>query len=147
LRMLFPRRNKSEIVGDYQSRRLQTSSVLALISLGSSVAGISSGIFAIPYISAFAGSVRKAIGTSTASAAVYSAFATFGYVSAGWSEEGLPAGHFGFVYLPAFLVMATTALIVTPVGVRLASRLNEQLLRRLFAVFLIAAAAAIALAP
>lgn len=146
LSMLFSRSTRSEPARRYWEHRWQVSVVLALTSIGSSIAGISSGIFAIPYLSRFTASVRTAIGTSTASAAVYAAFATVGYVAAGWSESGLPGGHFGFVYMPAFAVMATTALIITPIGVRLASRLNEQVLRRLFAVFLLVAAAAIALA-
>ena len=146
LRMLFPRPRPPHPSGGHQSHRWPVRFVLTLISIGSSIAGISSGIFAIPFLSRFTASMRIAIGTSTASAAVYSAFATVGYIAAGWSESDLPVGHLGFVYMPAFVVMATTALIVTPMGVRLASRLNEQMLRRLFAVFLIVASAAIALA-
>ncbi len=40
--------------------------------------------------------------------------------------------------------MAITASIFTPLGVRLARYVNERMLRRLFAVFLLAAALAIA---
>jgi uncharacterized protein len=145
LRMLFPRRARSDPRIRYDSRRWLVGVVLTLIGIGCSIAGISSGIFAIPYLSRFTASVRTAIGTSTASAAVYSVFATVGYVTAGWTEPDLPEGHFGFVYMPAFIVMGATALIVTPIGVKLAARLNERLLRRLFGVFLLVAAIAIAL--
>jgi uncharacterized membrane protein YfcA len=128
---------------DYRSHRLELSLALLAIAFGSSVAGIASGIFAIPYLSRFSLPMRTVIGTSTASAAVYATVAAIGYVSAGWHVDGLPEPSLGFVYLPAFVVMAVTAAIATPQGVRLAGKISERALRRAFAVFLLAAAAAI----
>jgi len=119
--------------------------VFLAIGVAGSVAGIASGIFAIPYLSRFALSIRTAIGTSTASAAVYAVFGTIGYVGSGWSAPDLPAPHLGYVYLPAFVVMAVTAVIAAPLGVRAARYVNEVALRRFFGVFLLAAAAAVAL--
>ena len=146
LRMLFSRPEQSESDRTYQAHRLEISLTLVLIGIGSSIAGIASGIFAIPFLTRFSIPMRTVIGTSTASAAVYSAFGAIGYVSAGWSESGLPEGHLGFVYVPAFAVMAVTALIATPIGVSLARSIDERSLKRLFAVFLLIAAGAIALA-
>jgi hypothetical protein len=146
LRMLFSHSPAVAQGRNYRAHRWQISVVLTIISIGCSIAGISSGIFAIPYLSRYTAALRTAIGTSTASAAIYSVFATIGYVTAGWSADELPGGSVGFVFFPAFAVMATTALIVTPIGVTLASRFNEQILRRLFAVFLLAAAATVAIA-
>ena len=56
------------------------------------------------------------------------------------SAADLPAGSLGYVYLPAFAILALTAAVFTPLGVRLAHRLNDKMLRRLFAVFLLIAA-------
>jgi uncharacterized protein len=125
---------------DYQAHRFEVRVVLLLIGVASSVAGVAAGIFAIPYLSRFALPIRTVIGTSTAAAAVYSISGAAGYVAAGWSVAGRPPGSVGFVYLPAFLVMAATAFVVTPIGVRLAGRIGERVLRKTFAVFLLAAA-------
>ena len=145
-RMLLTRRNASPAQRDYSAHRLELSVVLAGIALLSSIAGVASGIFAIPYLIArFSIPVRTIIGTSTGAAAVYSTVGAIGYVSAGWSAPDLPEYSLGFVYLPAFLIMAVTASLFTPLGVRLASYINEQVLRRFFAVFLLVAAAAILL--
>lgn len=144
IRMLFAKRTATAPSRDLLGHRHQVFAVLVLIGVGSSIAGVASGIFAIPYLSRFSLPVRTVIGTSTASAAVYAAFGTIGYVTAGWSEEGLPAGHVGFVYLPAFAIMAITASITTPVGVKLAALVDERMLRRVFGIFLFVAAAAIA---
>jgi uncharacterized membrane protein YfcA len=143
LRMLRSDRRDAAAVRDYQAHRLEVRIVLLLIGIVSSVAGVASGIFAIPYLSRFSLPMRTLIGTSTAAAALYALSGAVGYAAAGWSVPDRPPGSVGFVYLPAFLVMATTAFIVTPLGVRLARRISERLLRKGFAIFLLAAAVAL----
>lgn len=144
LRMLHGGGRGAPAARAYQSHRFEIRLVLLLIGVASSAAGVASGIFAIPYLSRFALPMRTVIGTSTAAAAVYSISGAVGYVAAGWSVAVRPPGSLGFVYLPAFLVMATTALIVTPIGVRLGGRVSDRLLRKSFAVFLLAAAVTLA---
>jgi len=143
LRMLFFNRGASIPARDYRAHRLEISVVLLAVGICSSVAGVASGIFAIPYLMRFSIPLRTIIGTSTAGAAVYSTFGAAAYVSAGWYAEGLPAGALGYVYLPAFAITAIAASIFTPLGVRLARYVNERALRRLFAVLLLVAAIAI----
>lgn len=129
---------------DWQGHKTEICAVLFAIGLGSSAAGIASGVFAIPYLSRFALPLRTVIGTSTFGAALYCVFGTLGYVSAGWGWEGLPPWSLGFVYLPAFAVMSVAGAICGPLGVRLAGRVSDGLLRRLLAVFLLCAAVVIA---
>lgn len=128
----------------WEQARVEISLVHLVIGLMSSVAGIASGAFAIPYLSRFALSLRTAIGTSTVAAACYSMFATLGHVSAGWGAQGLPDWSLGFVYLPVFAVMSVTGAVCGLVGVKLGARVSENSLRRLLAVFLIVSAVVIA---
>lgn len=144
LRMMFADRGKPGASREFGAHRFEISMVLTGVGICSSVAGIASGIFAIPYLTRFSLPMRTIIGTSTAGAAVYATFGAIGYISAGWSAANLPAGAIGYVYLPAFAVMAITASIFTPLGVRLARHVNDRLLRRVFAVFLLIAGLAIA---
>lgn len=146
VRMLFARRARAMTEDGYSSHVFELCVVLTVIAIGSSIAGVSSGIFAIPYLLRFALPVRTVMGTSTAAAAVFASSSAIGYLTAGWSIAGRPAGSIGFVYLPVFVVMAVVATVTTPIGVRLAGRIREELLRRLFALFLLAAAAAVAFA-
>ena len=146
LRMLFAPGARPTTERSYLEHLTEMRIVLTLIAMGCSIAGIASGIFAIPYLLRFAAPVRTVIGTSTACAACYAGAGALGYLIAGIDDPGLPAGSLGYIYLPAFAVMATVATIVTPIGVRLAGRIREDLLRRCFAVFLLVAAAAVAFA-
>ena len=140
LRMMFAKRTIISASRDYHGRKLEISVVLLVIGIGSSVAGVASGLFAIPYLARFSLPMRTIIGTSTAAAAVYATFGAAGYISAGWSVAYLPAEALGYVYLPAFAIMALTAAVFTPLGVRLAHRLNEKILRKSFALLLLFAA-------
>jgi uncharacterized membrane protein YfcA len=144
LRMLLVDRGKLGPSREYADHRFQIRIVLVGVGICSSVAGIASGIFAIPYLSRFSLPMRTIIGTSTAGAAVYATFGAIGYVSAGWSATNLPEGAIGYIYLPAFAVMAVTVSLFTPLGVRLARYVNERMLRKVFAVFLLVVATIIA---
>lgn len=129
---------------DWQRHKPEICGVLFAIGLASSTAGIASGVFAIPYLSRFALPLRTVIGTSTVGAAFYSAFGMFGYISAGWGVAALPPWSLGFVYLPAFAVMSAAGALCAPLGVRLARHVNDDLLRRVLALFLLTAALVIA---
>jgi uncharacterized membrane protein YfcA len=143
VRMLMPRRLRAGPARDIHGAEREIGVVLLAIGFFSSIAGIATGIFSIPYLSRFALPLRTVIGTSTASAAVYASCGALGYIGAGWLAPDAPHGTVGFVYLPAFAIMATTAALTTPLGVRLARHVNERVLKQVFAIFLLASAAAI----
>jgi uncharacterized membrane protein YfcA len=128
----------------WREHTLEIFAVLFGIGLASSMAGIASGIFAIPYLARFAIPLRTVIGTSTVGAALYSAFGTLGHISAGWTMADPPPWSLGYVYLPALAVMAVSGAICAPLGVRLAGRMNDRLLKKILAVVILVAAVIIA---
>lgn len=129
---------------EWRAHPLELRAALFGIGLASSVAGIASGLFAIPYLCRFAIPLRTVIGTSTVSAALYSAFGTLGYVSAGWDMANPPAWSLGYVYLPALAVMAAAGAVCAPLGVRLAGRMDDGLLKKVLALVILCAALVIA---
>ncbi len=129
---------------EWRAHKLELRAVLFGIALAGSVAGIASGLFAIPYLSRFAIPLRTVIGTSTVGAALYSAFGTLGHVSAGWNMANPPPWSLGYVYLPALAVMAVAGAVFAPLGVRLAGRMNDRLLKNVLAVVILCAALVIA---
>jgi uncharacterized membrane protein YfcA len=137
--------SKVESDRDISAHQVEIFAVLLVIGVCSSGAGIASGIFAIPYLLRFELPMKTVVGTSTAAAGFYSLFGTVGYVSAGWLEPALPPYSLGFVYLPAFAVMAIVVAIVGPLGVRLTHHVDDVLIQRIFAIFLFFAATAIML--
>lgn len=128
----------------WQAHKLELRAVLLGIGLASSVAGVASGLFAIPYLSRFDIGLRTVIGTSTVGAALYSAFGTLGYVTAGWAAAVPVPWTVGYVYLPALAIMAVAGALGAPLGVRLAGRMNDRLLKKVLAVVILCAALIIA---
>lgn len=143
IRLLSARSARSGKLRVYD-RRFEIQLVLVLVALASSVAGIASGLFTIPYlISRFSLDLRTAIGTSTAAAAWYSFVASIGYLTAGWGSDALPTGAWGYIYWPALVPTALSAFVFAPFGVNLAGIVNESLLRYGFAIFLLCCGLAI----
>jgi len=94
----------------------------------------------VPFMSLWGVPFKAAIGTSAAISFVVAAAGTVGYMAAGATVPGLPAWTVGYVYLPALLGISVTSVFVAPWGARLAHRLPVGLLKKAFAVFLLALA-------
>ena len=62
----------------------------------------------------------------------------------GKPTRGLPRWSAGFVYVPAFVVISAASILVAPFGARLAHRLTGPTLRHIFAIFLLAIGAKVA---
>ena len=143
LKMFYTQRGNVANLLNYNEHKIQIFLVLTLIGVISSMGGIASGLFAIPFLMRFALPLHLIAGTSTMAAAVYASVAAVGYVTAGLGESALPASSLGYVYVPAFAVMAVTAMVFTPLGVKFSQKLNDHMLQRALALFLLTAAAVV----
>jgi uncharacterized membrane protein YfcA len=116
-----------------------------LIGVASSWFGGGAGAVGVPFLTWCGMSIHRAIGTVAAMGFPVAIAGALGYVVAGLGVEGLPAWSAGFVYLPAFAGIAAASMMVAPFGARLAHRLKGSTLRRIFAVFLVAVGAKVAI--
>lgn len=116
-----------------------------LIGVVSSMFGGGAAAFGVPFLTWCNVTVHRAIGTCAAMGFPLALAGTAGYAASGWSVPGLPAWSVGFVYLPAFVGISITSMLAAPWGARLAHRLKGGTLRRIFAVFLLAMGAKVAL--
>ena len=98
--------------------------------------GIGGGSLTVPYLVWCNTPPAKAVGTSSAFGVPIAAFATAGYVAAGWGEPALPEWTAGYVYLPALLGIGLVSVLTAPLGARLAHGMPAATLKRCFAVFL-----------
>ncbi len=104
----------------------------------SSLFGGGAAAIGVPFLTWCHMSVHRAIGTCSAMGFPLAVAGAAGYAIAGWNAESLPPWSLGFVYLPAFVGISATSIVVAPFGARLAHRLRGATLRRIFALFLIA---------
>ena len=62
---------------------------------------------------------------------------TLGYVVNGWNTPGMPLYTFGFIYLPALLVIVVASICTAPLGAKAAHSLDIAGLKRAFATLLL----------
>ncbi|HWV15772.1 MAG TPA: sulfite exporter TauE/SafE family protein [Cellvibrio sp.] len=100
----------------------------------SALAAVGGGFLAIAYMTYKKVEIKKAIGSSAAIGLAIAIAGTLGYMFSGWSVELKGSYTLGFVYLPAFFLIATSSLLAAPYGARWAQRLPGSHLRKIFAL-------------
>ncbi|KXF80763.1 sulfite exporter TauE/SafE family protein [Enterovibrio coralii] len=105
----------------------------------SGLAGVALGILMIPYLSKYTDH-RSALGSNLVLAVPYSIVGTMGYVVAA-SHASVETHSFtlGYVYLPAFIVIAITMAIFPPVGLKIAKNVSSHIMQRIFYGYLLLA--------
>jgi len=106
----------------------------------SSLVSIGGGTLIIPFLLWCNVPLRKAIGTSAAIGFPVAVGGTLGYIVTGLAAHPLPQPNLGFVYLPALAWVALASVLTAPLGAKATHHLKIGLLRKLFAVLLLALA-------
>ena len=106
-----------------------------VIGAASSLFGVGGGSMSVPFMTWCSVAVRQAIATSAAIGLPIALSSTAGYIVAGWNDPRLPPWSVGYVVLPAFIGIVVASALAAPLGARLAHRLSETTLRRIFALF------------
>jgi uncharacterized membrane protein YfcA len=77
-----------------------------------------------------------AVGTASACGVAIALSSAAGYAAHAPPAGSMPAGSWGYVYLPAALGVAVASVFTAPLGTRLAHKISGLALKRLFAAFL-----------
>lgn len=107
------------------------------LGLVSALLGIGGGTITTVVMSVCGNGIHRAIGTASGMGAIIAVPGTIGFMVIGWGEPGLPWGSIGYVNWAAAAVVILTSVLMAPLGVAVAHRLNEALLRRIFGIYLI----------
>ena len=107
-----------------------------LIGILSALVGAGGGFVSVPFMTWCNVKIHNAVATSAALGFPIALAGTVGYIFAGWNITDLPPGTFGFIYLPALVVIAISSVITAPLGARAAHALDVKQLKRAFAAML-----------
>ncbi|MFC0267445.1 sulfite exporter TauE/SafE family protein [Kushneria aurantia] len=110
----------------------------SIIGWASSIFGIGGGSLTVPFLLWRNLPARAAVGTSAACGLPIAIAGALSFMWFGHDQSNLPAWSVGYVYLPAVLGIALTSMVSARLGVRLAHQLPQKLLKRLFALLLVA---------
>ncbi|MGD8784156.1 MAG: sulfite exporter TauE/SafE family protein [Thioalkalispiraceae bacterium] len=103
----------------------------------SSIVGIGGGTLTVPFLVWCNTLMQKAVATSSACGLPIALAGALGYVVTGWSATGQLAWSVGYLYLPAFIGVALSSVLLAPLGAWLAHTLPGEKLKRLFGLFLL----------
>lgn len=109
----------------------------ASIGVLSSLFGVGGGSLSVPFLTWCSLRAVQAVATSAALGLPIALAGTVGYIVAGFQAPDLPPWSFGYVVLPPFAGVVVASTIFAPLGARLAHRLPQAVLQRLFAALLV----------
>ncbi|QNK67889.1 sulfite exporter TauE/SafE family protein [Variovorax sp. PAMC26660] len=107
----------------------------------SGLVGAGGGFISVPFMTWCNVAIHNAVATSAALGFPIAVANVLGYVISGQSVQGLPAGAFGYIWLPALVVIAACSVFTAPLGAKAAHSLPVKKLKRVFASILYVLAA------
>ena len=112
----------------------------SLIGGLSAMMGIGGGSFGGMMMTLCGRPIHQAVATASGFGVAIGTAATLGFVAFGWDAAGRPPLSLGYVNAPGAVVMAILTTAVAPWGAKLAHSLDKRVLRKAFAVYLLATA-------
>lgn len=108
-----------------------------VIGWASSIFGIGGGSLTVPFLVWRSVPMQQAVATSAACGMPIAVAGALSFMATGWGTAVLPDWSLGYVYLPAMIGIAATSVFFAGFGARLAHRLSQRMLKRLFALLLV----------
>ena len=108
----------------------------SVIGFLSGLVGAGGGFISVPFMAWCNVAIHNAVATSAALGLPIALANVVGYVVAGQSVQNLPAHSFGYIWLPALVVIASCSVLTAPLGARAAHKLPVKQLKRVFASIL-----------
>lgn len=129
---------KEPVPGDHKIPKAHHLGFMGLI-IGyiSNILGVGGGIFCVPLFTYFRIPFVKAVGSSVIAGLVISFLGALSYLSFGL-EVHIPFPYvYGYIYLPAFLIISIVSFLVAPLGVKATHTFPQYYLRKIFAAMLL----------
>ncbi len=136
IQMAFPFKS-AEVERELPKANLMFIAAMA-IAIIAALMGIGGGVLLVPFLCWCGLQMRSAIGFSSVSGAVIALFGSISYVMAGWGMQDLPEYTLGYIYLPALAGIVCSSMLTAPLGAKAASVWPTAILKKIFALLLVA---------
>ena len=102
----------------------------------SGMVGAGGAFVSVPFMTRCNVALRSSVATSAAIGFPVAVANAAGYIISGWKLGNLPAGAFGYIWLPGLLIIALCSFVIAPLGAKASHTLPVSGLRRIFASML-----------
>ncbi len=113
----------------------------SFIGFLSGLVGAGGGFISVPFMTWCNVAIHSAVATSAALGFPIAVANVVGYIFSGLHVQNLPPASFGYIWLPALVVIAICSFLVAPLGAKAAHSLPVRKLKRVFASILYVLAA------
>ena len=134
-------RNRKPSAGRQMPGAPAQAAVGAGIGFASGLLGAGGAFMSVPFMVWCNVPPRQAVATSAALGFPIALANTTGYLISGRALEPALPGAFGYLYVPALVLISLASMVLAPLGARTAHRIDVTVLKRLFAVLLLVLAA------
>lgn len=124
-------------LGQEMPRGVARGGLSLVVGFLSVLMGIGGGSFGVPLLTLYGRPIHRAVATAAGFGVLIAAPSVVIFLLVGLPQDNLPPFTIGAVNLVAFAIVVAMTLITTPLGVKLAHRLDPRPLKRVFSVFLI----------
>jgi len=107
-----------------------------VIGFFSGLVGAGGGFISVPFMAWCNVAIHNAVATSAALGFPIAVANVAGYVFSGMSVQGLPDDAFGYIWIPALVIIAACSVFTAPLGAKAAHNLPVKKLKRVFASIL-----------
>jgi uncharacterized membrane protein YfcA len=104
-----------------------------VIGFLSGLVGAGGGFMSVPFMTWCNVAIHNALATSAALGFPIAVANVAGYIVSGLSVQGLPDDAFGFIWVPALVIIAACSVFTAPIGAKVAHGLPMKKLKRIFA--------------
>ncbi len=108
----------------------------SIVGVLSALIGIGGGSLTVPLMSLCSVPIHRAIGTASGFGFAIGGPATLGYIMSGWNVPMRAPYSLGYVNIPSFFFLTMAAFLCVPLGAKLANRLPQNTLKRVFGICL-----------
>jgi uncharacterized membrane protein YfcA len=104
-----------------------------VIGFLSGLVGAGGGFISVPFMAWCNVTIHNAVATSAALGFPIAVANVAGYIVSGMSVQDLPEDAFGFIWVPALVIIAACSVFTAPLGAKAAHMLPVKKLKRIFA--------------
>lgn len=139
---LFPKLIDGLNVQPSMPKGLTRAGLVSFLGGFSSLLGIGGGTITVITMVTCGRKIYQAVATAAGVGFIIGISGAIGFVVLGLNKTGLPAGSVGYINVPALILAGLGSILTAPLGVKWAHNLDENKLKRLFGLYLIAVSAA-----